>query len=307
MGSGKEFRPGGRMEGKQQGFVYSKNRTTKRYTGSKNKRAIFEQVYAASKPTTVYKESPERDAQDVYKSSIVGESPGVYRCPVYNSSSTITQEQHISESRHSVDNQSYNIAPAWNIDISFVKKLFSVNFFPKNFFKIFHTIPYHSIKVVIIGQSPYPDPRHACGIAFQVPDDVIICPVSLKTLFKELESDIGIPKLRIRDCIKYWVSQGIFLTNASLTIGTGEPEYLRNHKYFWQDFSIEFIKRVSILKCPIILLGKDSWELEKYITHNKYLKFYHPASRDNQFDGCKMFSKINNLLDTPFDWLCRSA
>ncbi len=197
----------------------------------------------------------------------------------------------------------YNIPSSWSIDTAFVKNIFHVQHHPREFFKMFELLPFEEIKVVIIGQSPYPDKKNACGIAFQVPDEVLICPKSLKVLFKELESDIGVSRRRVRDCIRYWISQGVFLTNYALTIGDSSIQYLQNHKAFWSDFTIEFAKKISLLNCPVVLLGSDAQELKQYIQHNKVLQFSHPASRDNSFSGCKMFSSINNLLDTPINWI----
>src|SRR4051812_4037712 len=108
-----------------------------------------------------------------------------------------------------------------------------INFIPSNPFKMFEILPFNSIKVVIVGESPYPgkcpisDIYYAYGPAFMIPDQCFTCPQSLKTLFKELKSDIlNINKditmslNDIKRMVKGWVNQGVFLTNVSLTIGT---------------------------------------------------------------------------------------
>lgn len=191
----------------------------------------------------------------------------------------------------------------WNIDTNFIEALSRHVYIPQQFFKMFNVLPYESIRLVIIGQDPYPDEQNACGIAFQVPDNAPICPKSLSILFKELEDDIGVPNLDMRTCINYWISQGVFLTNRALTIGKGETQYLRDHSEFWKKFTIQFIRKVSLLNCPIIFLGSEAWEFKKYCTHNKILKLPHPASRNDDFSGCKMFSKINAMMDTPINWI----
>jgi uracil-DNA glycosylase len=199
-----------------------------------------------------------------------------------------------------------------------IKQLEHISYIPSkdNIFRMFDILPIESIKVVIIGQDPYPShckvtkKYYACGPAFLIPDDVVTCPVSLKKLFSELKKDYDNPVQLsnrisigyIRKCVKYWISQGVFLTNVALTIGT-EGTYLDNHKMFWKEFSISFIKKIAQLNCPIVLLGKDAWELSSYITTNSpVLKFHHPASRSNSFDNSKMFTRINSHLESKIKW-----
>jgi uracil-DNA glycosylase len=180
-------------------------------------------------------------------------------------------------------------------------------------FNMFEFLPYQNVKVVIIGQEPYPSKcnitkiNYACGPAFMIPDDVSTCPVSLANLLGDLRRSYNIPKklsLRyIKDLVKYWISQGVFLTNASLTIGNTST-YLDDHKVFWLQFSIYFVQYLSELKCPIVLLGKEAWRLSKYISgENSVLKFPHPASRNKEFLGCSMFENINKHLDRPIEWI----
>lgn len=195
------------------------------------------------------------------------------------------------------------IPEEWQIDTQFVHKLSGIDFFPKDFFRMFNVLPYSNIKVVIMGQNPYTNPRHACGIAFLVPDDVIKCPVTLKVLIKELEDDIGVSKKKVRDVIKEWTQKGVFLTNCSLTNGLNCPDYLKDHSPFWKEFVIQFIKTVSQLQCPIVFLGENAWKFEKYCSHSKVLKFYYPTSRNDKFVGCKMFTKINDMLNEPIEWI----
>ena len=196
-----------------------------------------------------------------------------------------------------------------------IKQLESINFVPDidNIFSMFKCLSYDSIKVVIIGQDPYPGRcniskvSYACGPAFVIPDNALTCPVSLKNLFSELKREYTVRPIvslqYIKLCLKYWISQGVFLTNLALTRGL-EGTYLDNHKNFWMEFSISFIKKVSMLGCPIVLLGAEAWELSNYIDNDTPIyKFYHPVSRDNQFANCKMFSKINSHLSKHINWV----
>jgi len=191
----------------------------------------------------------------------------------------------------------------WNLNTDFLDKLSNIEYYPIFYFRMFSCLDIERVRVVIMGQSPYPNVEHACGIAFQVPDDATVCPPSLVNLFKELENDIGVPKLRMRDCIRSWIEQGVFLTNCSLTAGLSDAEYLNDHIIFWENFTISFVKTVSMLNIPIVFLGEKAWKYEKHCTHSKRLKLYHPASRDDQFVNSKMFSKINSMLEYPINWL----
>lgn len=198
-----------------------------------------------------------------------------------------------------------------------LESLLRIKFVPssENIFTMFNLLNPNEIKVVIMGQDPYPtnckitNIPYACGPAFKIPDNVKSCPQSLKNLFTELKTDIigscrekrmNITLDSVKKHINYWISQGVFLTNASLTRGT-ENSYLDDHKMFWMNFTISFIK--SIKDCPIVLLGSDAWKFEKF-ANTKVLKFYHPASRDNKFFGCKMFTKINeNISGDKIKWI----
>ena len=196
-----------------------------------------------------------------------------------------------------------------------MKELDNINYVPdpENIFSMFRHLSYSSIKVVIIGQDPYPGvcsitkASYACGPAFVIPDNVLTCPVSLKNLFSELKREYPMRPIvslqYIKTCLKYWISQGVFLTNLALTRGL-ENTYLDDHKLFWIEFSISFIKEVSMLNCPIVLLGKEAWRLGDYVeSKSPVYKFHHPASRNNEFVGCKMFSKINSHLKKPIKWV----
>lgn len=179
---------------------------------------------------------------------------------------------------------------------------------------MFSMLTLDEIKVVIVGQGPYPGKcnktniNYACGPAFLVPDNVLTCPVSLTNLFKELRREFPqkykdmITLSLIISTVKNWIAQGVFLTNVSLTMGI-DNDYLTDHKNLWFPFTVEFVKVISEYNdCPIVLLGKDAWSLSGY-TKNKVLKFHHPAARDEtQFLGCGMFEKINELLEFPINF-----
>lgn len=191
----------------------------------------------------------------------------------------------------------------------------NVKFTPKidEIFYMFTALSLKDIKVVIMGQDPYPGKcpitgiDYACGPAFKISDKVKTCPQSLKNLFTEFKTDVlkkssvSVTLDYIKKHVKHWINQGVFLTNASLTRGT-EGNYLDDHKMFWMNFTISFIK--SVRNCPIVLLGSESWKFEKFVDESvKVLKFYHPASRDGKFFDCKMFTSINeNIIGEKIMW-----
>ena len=195
-----------------------------------------------------------------------------------------------------------------------LNKIYAVDTIPCTnlIFNMFRVLDPEDIRVVIIGQDPYPGHcpvtkiDYACGPSFVIPKNVKTCPMSLKNIFTELKTDLGI-KVKtvtleyIKNSMDNWIRQGVFFTNVSLTMGRCK-DYLSNHKNFWMQFTISFLDIISEIGCPIVLLGTDAWELERYVKNNKVLKFYHPVSRNNEFFGCKMFSEINKVLQKPIQW-----
>lgn len=185
----------------------------------------------------------------------------------------------------------------------------NINYVPsKNkIFRMFEKLQYNNVKLVIIGQDPYPGKctvtkiQYACGPAFLVPDNVFVCPPSLKNITEELKKYVGKLNNPIRTCIKSWINQGVFLTNTALTRGINN-DYLDNHQQFWKGFTINFIYEVSKLDCPIVLLGSGAHSMEKYIAHRKVIKCPHPVARDNQFIGCKIFEKIDEMIPNTINW-----
>jgi uracil-DNA glycosylase len=214
-----------------------------------------------------------------------------------------------------------DIRESWkDLDFSVIDKLekSGVKYVPSRdkVFSMFDMLDFYSVKVVIMGSEAYHQHcpvsrvRYACGPSFLIPEESLTCPLSLKNLFKEIRSDVGCPKSLSLKQIKTqswnWIKQGVFLTNVSLTRGL-EGTYLDDHRMVWMSFIRTFLEKVSHLDCPIVLLGKESWELERYITHQKILKLYHPVNRNGLFFGSKMFSKINSFLSEPIVWFHQST
>lgn len=168
--------------------------------------------------------------------------------------------------------------------------------------------PFHKVKVVLLGQDPYHGNGQAHGLAFSVNDGIAL-PPSLKNIFKELKSDLGIPLPKDGKLTK-WAKQGVLLLNTALTVRKGEAGSHQNQG--WEMFTDSIIQAISKNKSNVVFLlwGKKAQEKEKLIDQPKHavLKAAHPSpfSAYNGFFGCKHFSKTNDLLlaskQTAIDW-----
>lgn len=175
-------------------------------------------------------------------------------------------------------------------------------------FNAFEKTPFDKVKVVLIGQDPYHNYGQAHGLSFSVCGQTPV-PPSLKNIFKELHSDIGMRVPNTGDLSK-WASQGVLLLNASLTVRKNEPASHSN--IGWHNFTDLVIKKISEQKEGIVFLlwGKYARQKQLLIDKNKHfiLTAAHPSplSAYNGFFGCKHFSKTNELLvqqqKAPIDW-----
>ena len=185
--------------------------------------------------------------------------------------------------------------------LEFVKNEYKTKtIYPKQneVFNAFRYTDYDDLKVVILGQDPYHGPNQAEGLSFSVSNEVLK-PPSLKNIFKELESDLGIqfPK---HNSLKPWARQGVLLLNAVLTVEEHKPT---SHKdKGWETFTNDIIKILNDRKDPIvfILWGSYAREKKKLITNKNHyiIESAHPSpfSARNGFFGSKPFSKTNEFL-----------
>jgi uracil-DNA glycosylase len=180
--------------------------------------------------------------------------------------------------------------------------------------QIFHALaltPFDAVRVVLVGQDPYHGPGQAHGLSFSVRPGVAI-PPSLQNIYKELQSDLGIPPAS-HGCLTSWAQQGVLLLNATLTVRAGEP--LSHHKKGWEEFTDSIIEAVARNHQHIvfILWGKNAQE--KCQKFSDLLKDSHlvltaahpsPYSAHSGFFGCRHFSKTNDYLAQhslpPIDW-----
>lgn len=165
-------------------------------------------------------------------------------------------------------------------------------------FNAFRYTSFDDVKVVIIGQDPYHGPKQAEGLSFSVSNDVLK-PPSLKNIFKELESDLGIP-FPESNSLKPWAKEGVLLLNAVLTVEEHNPA---SHKdKGWEQFTDNVIKIINQKETPVvfILWGSFARSKKSFITNpiHYIIESAHPSpfSAYNGFFGSKPFSKTNEFL-----------
>ena len=193
----------------------------------------------------------------------------------------------------------------------FLKNEYATKTIYPNMYDIFNALkytPYEDVKVVILGQDPYHGPGQAHGLCFSVKEGVEP-PPSLKNIFKEIESDIGI-KLSGSGDLTPWAKQGVLLLNTALTVRQGQPN---SHKGMgWEILTDRIISLLNERKEPIVFLlwGANARSKKKLITAPQHLilETVHPSplSAYNGFFGCRHFSRANEFLQahgvSPVDW-----
>lgn len=172
----------------------------------------------------------------------------------------------------------------------------------------FQWTPFSKVKVVILGQDPYHGPGQAHGLSFSVQPGIAI-PPSLRNIYKELESDLGI-KAPDHGYLKAWAEQGVLLLNSVLTVRTGRAHSHRGKG--WEDLTDFMIESLNEADKPIvfILWGNAAKAKRPLINEDKHrvLTSVHPSplSASRGFFGSRPFSKTNALLiesgQSPIDW-----
>ncbi len=174
----------------------------------------------------------------------------------------------------------------------------------ENIWRALELTPLESIKVVILGQDPYPTPGNAHGLAFSVLPDVRPVPASLKNIYKELVSDIGFVSPNHGN-LEVWAQRGVMLLNTVLTVEAGSPQ--SHTKIGWEEVTDQIIRSIAAKNTNVIfvLWGKSAQVKKKllglYLDKNKHRVFEsaHPSplSASKGFFGTKPFSKINGWLE----------
>jgi uracil-DNA glycosylase len=175
-------------------------------------------------------------------------------------------------------------------------------------FNAFDVCPFEKVKAVIIGQDPYHGPGQAHGLCFSVKDGVEF-PPSLINIFKEIESDMGIPQPSSGDLTR-WARQGVLLLNATLTVRAHQAG--SHQKKGWEEFTDYVIKVLNSEKKNIVffLWGSYAQKKGESIDRSRHLvlESVHPSplSASKGFFGNRHFSRCNDYLVSngiePIDW-----
>lgn len=174
------------------------------------------------------------------------------------------------------------------------------------------TLPLAEVRVLVVGQDPYPTPGHAVGLCFAVAPDVRPIPKSLINIYKELESDLGIPPAPHGD-LTHWFEQGVLLLNRVLTVRPGAPASHRGKG--WEQVTTCAVEALARRGGPLVALlwGRDAQGAAPLLPGVPVIKSAHPSplSAHNGFFGSRPFSRVNAALAVqgaaPIDWRLPSA
>lgn len=165
--------------------------------------------------------------------------------------------------------------------------------------------PLDEVKVVIVGQDPYPSAENADGFAFSVRPEVSPLPASLVNIFKELESDLG-TAMPNNGNLERWSQQGVLLINRTLTTIPGESH--GHQRSGWMEITEAIIREVGLRGTVGILWGGNAQQMADYFHDSRVIKSAHPSplSAYRGFFGSKPFSQCNAILTeigkTPITW-----
>ncbi|MEV4054102.1 uracil-DNA glycosylase [Amycolatopsis sp. NPDC049688] len=167
--------------------------------------------------------------------------------------------------------------------------------------------PFHDVRVLIVGQDPYPTPGHAVGLSFSVAPDVRPIPKSLVNIYKEYCDDLGHP-LPSNGDLTPWADQGVLLLNRSLTVQPGKSNSHQGKG--WEAVTEQAIKALAARSEPMvaILWGRNARNLRPMLGDVPCIESAHPSplSAHNGFFGSRPFSRANQLLEqqgaAPVDW-----
>jgi len=167
--------------------------------------------------------------------------------------------------------------------------------------------PLSDVRVLVVGQDPYPTPGHPIGLSFAVAPDVRPIPRSLANIYRELHDDLGIAPAEHGD-LSTWSDQGVMLLNRVLTVRPGEPASHRGRG--WEEVTacaIEALVRRGG-QLAAILWGRDAQSLKPALGQVPWVESAHPSplSASRGFFGSRPFSRVNALLAEqgaePVDW-----
>ncbi|MCU1405233.1 MAG: Uracil-DNA glycosylase [Glaciihabitans sp.] len=167
--------------------------------------------------------------------------------------------------------------------------------------------PFDDVRVLIVGQDPYPTPGHPIGLSFAVDRAVRPVPRSLQNIYKELNTDLGLPVPAHGD-LTAWADHGVLLLNRVLTVSPGLPGSHRGKG--WEKVTETAIRALVAREQPLvaILWGKDAESLKPMLGDTPTITSAHPSplSARRGFFGSRPFSRANEMLESlgvqPVDW-----
>ncbi|HYD12804.1 MAG TPA: uracil-DNA glycosylase [Allosphingosinicella sp.] len=199
-------------------------------------------------------------------------------------------------------------------DFLLAEKAAGQRIFPKGseYFRALDLTPLGAVRVVILGQDPYHGLGQAHGLCFSVKPGTA-APPSLVNIYKEMQSDLGIPPAR-HGFLEHWAKQGVLLLNSVLTVRMGQAASHRERG--WERFTDAVIAEVNRQQSPVVFMLWGSYAQKKAAQidsvdkggRHLVLRAPHPSplSAHSGFFGCRHFSKANQFLETnglpPIDW-----
>jgi len=181
-----------------------------------------------------------------------------------------------------------------------------VNVFPEaaNVFRAFRETPLDTLRVVIVGQDPYPKAGYSTGLAFGIPKDMTPIPPSLVKIIDGVETDcysgLNFDKANFDVTLESWAKQGVLLLNSALTVKEGEPG---THTELWAPFMKFFFDRLNVIcrdivVCPWGSIANDTCKEVLVFNHFLQPKCDHPsaAARNKEAWKCTHFSAVNAII-----------
>ena len=167
--------------------------------------------------------------------------------------------------------------------------------------------PFDDVRVLLVGQDPYPTPGHPIGLCFAVDSAVRPLPRSLANIYHELRDDLGLTPPSHGD-LTAWADQGVMLLNRVLTVRPGESASHRGRG--WEEVTECAIRALAARggPCAAILWGRDAQSLKPLLAPVPWVESAHPSplSASRGFFGSRPFSRVNRLLEeqggTALDW-----
>lgn len=173
--------------------------------------------------------------------------------------------------------------------------------------------PFDKVRVLVLGQDPYPTPGHPIGMSFAVAPDVRPLPKSLQNIFRELHSDLGVEPSEHGD-LSAWAHQGVLMLNRVLTVTAGSPGSHR--RIGWEQITETAVRALAARRAPLVsvLWGRDAQQLAPLLDageHTAVITSPHPSplSAHRGFFGSRPFTRVNEALESmgaePVDWRLR--